>query len=223
MLPKQCNHLGNNVHKKPATETSVLSGNFYDKYGSRNPIERLLMRCFLKTILDLLAVSDATNIHEVGCGEGHLSRIIAREGFDIRGSDFSGQIVEKAKALSAETGILVPFKVASIYDLDPKEDSAELVLCSEVLEHLEKPEKALSGLAQVANPYLLVSVPREPIWRILNLYRLKYVSKLGNTPGHMQHWSPRGFSSLLRAHFEIVELRLPVPWIVGLCRVSGNR
>jgi hypothetical protein len=30
-------------------------------------------------------------------------------------------------------------------------------------------------------------VPREPIWRIGNMARGRYLGDLGNTPGHIQH------------------------------------
>jgi len=61
-------------------------------------------------------------------------------------------------------------------------------------------------------------VPREPIWRILNMARGKYWRALGNTPGHLQHWSRSGILGLLAEHFEIVEVRTPLPWTMVLCR-----
>ena len=68
---------------------------------------------------------------------------------------------------------------------------------AEVLEHLEDTEAAVNVLAQIATPYLVVSVPREPLWRILNLARGAYLKDLGNTPGHVQHWSTASFLRLL--------------------------
>jgi len=62
-------------------------------------------------------------------------------------------------------------------------------------------------------------VPREPIWRILNIARGKYIGDLGNTPGHVNHWSRRGFIDLLSRRFDVVEVRSPLPWTMALCRV----
>jgi len=65
-------------------------------------------------------------------------------------------------------------------------------------------------------------VPREPIWRALNLARGKYVRDLGNTPGHLGHWSRRGFLELLGGRLEVVAVRTPLPWTMALCRANGR-
>ncbi|MGH6886402.1 MAG: class I SAM-dependent methyltransferase, partial [Geminicoccales bacterium] len=112
----------------------------------------------------------------------------------------------------------IAFQVADLYRLDPDRDAAELIVCCEVLEHLPDAARALDVLAQLARPHLIASVPKEPLWRILNVARGKYWSDLGNTPGHLQHWSGRAFTKLLRERFEVVEVRNPLPWTMALCR-----
>jgi hypothetical protein len=62
-------------------------------------------------------------------------------------------------------------------------------------------------------------VPREPLWRALNLARGAYVRDLGDTPGHVNHWSRRAFTALLARHGEVVEARAPLPWTMLLVRV----
>jgi hypothetical protein len=86
------------------------------------------------------------------------------------------------------------------------------------LEHVPDPERALAVLAALARPHLIVSVPREPLWRVLNLARGRYWRDLGNTPGHLQHWSTLAFLDLLQDHLEVLELRTPLPWTMALCR-----
>lgn len=88
-----------------------------------------------------------------------------------------------------------------------------------MLEHLERPEDALRILREVAKGWVILSVPREPLWRIMNMARGKYLGDLGNTPGHVQHWSHRGFVEMVSRHLEIVSVRLPMPWTMLLCRV----
>ena len=39
-------------------------------------------------------------------------------------------------------------------------------------------------------------VPREPVWRVLNVARGRYVRWLGNPPGHIQHFSRAAFLAL---------------------------
>jgi hypothetical protein len=86
------------------------------------------------------------------------------------------------------------------------------------MEHLDDPEAALEIVARLASPWAIVSVPREPLWRVLNLGRLKYVRALGNTPGHLQHWSRRSFLEFLEPRLKVVAVRSPVPWTMALCR-----
>jgi 2-polyprenyl-3-methyl-5-hydroxy-6-metoxy-1,4-benzoquinol methylase len=196
-------------------------GNVYDKYGTRNPVERRLVGAFLGDVRELAARTGAAEAHEVGCGEGELSLMLAREGIRMRGSDVSAEVIEEARRRAAAAGLDVSYRAAPIDGLDPATDAAELIVCCEVLEHLDDPEGALEVLAELARPWLLVSVPREPLWRVLNLARFKYVGELGNTPGHLGHWSRRGFLDLLRSKAEVVDVRSPVPWTMALCRTRG--
>lgn len=208
----------------PVIDGGVVAGNVYDKYGTRNPIARLLMRGFLGAFRELAGMSGAREAHEVGCGEGRLAVELAELGLKVRASDASPKIVEVARATveaSAPAGAEIELSVASVYDLEPPGDAAELVVCCEVLEHLEEPREALRVLAPLARPWALFSVPREPLWRVLNLARGRYLADLGNTPGHLQQWSRQSFVDLLAERFEIVAVRSPLPWTMVLCR-SGR-
>jgi 2-polyprenyl-3-methyl-5-hydroxy-6-metoxy-1,4-benzoquinol methylase len=196
------------------------AGNVYDKYGTRNPVERRLVGAFLDDVRELAARCGAREAHEVGCGEGELSLMLAREGIRIRGSDVSAEVVDEARRRAAEAGLDVAYRAAPIESLSAPEDAAELIVCCEVLEHLADAEAGLEKLASLARPWLLVSVPREPIWRVLNLARLRYVSELGNTPGHLGHWSRNNFLAFLRSRVEVVEARSPLPWTIALCKAG---
>ena len=195
-----------------------MAGNLYDKYGSRNPIARYLVRRFLEAADELVVISGATSIHEVGCGEGELSLYLASPQRALRAGDCSREIIQEADRRIRAAGKLVALKVADIYDLRPECNSAELVACCEVLEHVPDPDSAMRILAGLAHPFLLASVPREPIWRVLNVARGKYLRHCGNTPGHIQHWSRWAFIEFLEKYVEVVEVRTPLPWTMVLCR-----
>ena len=196
-----------------------IPGNVYDKYNTRNIIARLMMQKFIAAFDDLVERTAAETAYEVGCGEGFLSCRLLGRGLAVRGSDLEHSVVAEANQAARQAGYGEPFAVSSVYDLNPGEASADLVVCCEVLEHVSNPDSALRVLAQLAQPYLIVSVPREPIWRLLNLVRGAYLTSLGNTPGHIQHWTARRFKCLLQAHFDIIEIRQPLPWTMALCRV----
>jgi 2-polyprenyl-3-methyl-5-hydroxy-6-metoxy-1,4-benzoquinol methylase len=195
-------------------------GNVYDKYGTSNPVERRLVGGFLSNVRELVAETGAREAHEVGCGEGELTMMLARQGLRARGSDVSAEVISEARRRAAAAGLDVDYRAAPIESLAPPDDAAELIVCCEVLEHVEDPEAALDRLIALARPWLLLSVPREPLWRALNLARFKYVGDLGNTPGHLGHWSRREFVGLVRSRAEIVAERTPLPWTMALCRTG---
>ena len=98
----------------------------------------------------------------------------------------------------------------------------DLIVACEVMEHLDDPELALRAIAAARPRFLFVSVPREPMWRLLNIVRGRYLGALGNTPGHVQHWSTNGFLNMLGAHTEVLAVRTPLPWTQALCRVQSE-
>ncbi|WP_206599319.1 class I SAM-dependent methyltransferase [Methyloceanibacter stevinii] len=195
-----------------------VAGNYYDKYESQNPIARALMDGFLRAFDELSAQSGAKTAYEVGCGEGNLSMRLRARGLEVGGSDLEPSIVDEAnkRAEALNSGAL--FAVRNLYELDRSEVDADLIVCCEVLEHIPQPSDAIDQLATITRSHLLVSVPREPLWRILNMARGKYLSALGNTPGHLNHWSPLGFLADISRRFEIVDVRKPLPWTMALCR-----
>ena len=176
------------------------------------------MAGFIRQLLELVDLTGAVEAHEVGCGEGELTRRLAARGLRLRGTDASAAVIAEARARAEAAGVGATFRVARVEELEPAEDAAELILCCEVLEHLPDPEGALSVVASLASPWAIISVPREPLWRGLNMARLKYLGSLGNTPGHLSHWTRRSFASFLQTTFEVVEVRAPLPWTMALCR-----
>jgi 2-polyprenyl-3-methyl-5-hydroxy-6-metoxy-1,4-benzoquinol methylase len=201
------------------SEHGIVIGNTYDKYGTRNPIARRLVAGFDEALTGLVRKIKPTRLHEVGCGEGYWVLRWLGEGIDARGTDFSTQVIAMAKANARRQGADPErFTVRSIYDMDPRTDAAGLVVCCEVMEHLEEPERALEALSHVVRSDLIISVPREPVWRALNLARGKYIGALGNTPGHLQHWSKHGVTALASRYFDVVEVLSPLPWTMLHCR-----
>jgi hypothetical protein len=44
----------------------------------------------------------------------------------------------------------------------------------------------------------VITVPLEPLFRLGNLSRRRYVARLGSTPGHLHTWGPLGFRRVVR-------------------------
>lgn len=200
------------------TEDGVQIGNHYNKYETRNLIAQYLMNNFTKTLDDLVNMTGKKAIFEVGCGEGYWSLRWLNQGFLIKACDFSEAAIEMAKNNATEMHLdSSVFFTKSIYELS-REHKSDLIVCCEVLEHLEHPELALSKLSSIANEWLILSVPREPIWSWMNMARGKYWSDFGNTPGHIQRWSEREFVDMVEGYFDVVEIRTPLPWTMLLCK-----
>ena len=194
------------------------AGNYYDKYHTANPIARRLMQGFLDAFDALSGRVPVSDGLEIGCGEGELSIRLARRGFRMRGCDISSEIVEEARRRAQQAGVEATFRCQPIEEIDVVAEATPFVVCCEVLEHLDDPVRGVDILADLAQPWLLTSVPREPVWRAMNMARGKYLRDLGNTPGHINHWSRQGFLDLLARRFEIVETRTPLPWTMALCK-----
>lgn len=205
--------------KTPLVENGIVVGTGSNKYEMRNPVGRLLLKQFDQTIIEIVNQINPNTILEVGCGEGHVTQILLEQtAAKIHCTDISDTILGITK--SAIASPRVDFANQSIYDLNTDTDQAELVVCCEVLEHLENPLLGLEKLASVAAPYCILSVPREPRFRLLNFLRGAYFTEFGNSPGHIQHWSKTGFVRLVATKFKILEVRALLPWTVILARVS---
>jgi SAM-dependent methyltransferase len=195
--------------------SDVPTGNTFDKYGSANPLVRRMMAGFFGALDGALPVARPSRVLEVGVGEGEVfDRVRERwpgvpyAAIDLPDPDLAADWRQRGLAGAfADIGRL-PFPDATF----------DLVLAIEVLEHVPDPAAALAELARVARRDLVLSVPREPIWRVANLARGKYVTALGNTPGHVNHWSAARFERLVATRFAVTAVRRPFPWTVVAAR-----
>lgn len=197
----------------------VVTGNTYDKYGSRNPLVRRLMAGFEGALAELFELAAPRSLLDVGCGEGVLVQRWAHALPHARvvGIDLQEQSIQAGWAAHAAPNL--EYRVQEAADLPFADGEFDLASAIEVLEHVPDPAHTLAEMARCAQRHLLVSVPREPLWRMLNVARGAYWSELGNTPGHLNHWSRRSFVRLLARHGEVVEVRSPFPWTMALVRV----
>ncbi len=197
----------------------TVTGNTYDKYGSTNPVVRRLMAGFERTLDELFVQAAPRTILDVGCGEGVLTEKWARRvpgrvvGIDLDDPQLHAEWDRRQAAN-------LKYRVMKAEHLPFTDGEFELASAIEVLEHVPDPEHTVAEMARVASSWLLVSVPREPLWRALNMARGAYLKDLGNTPGHLNHWSKRGFVQLLSQHGTVVEARSPFPWTMLLVRVG---
>jgi 2-polyprenyl-3-methyl-5-hydroxy-6-metoxy-1,4-benzoquinol methylase len=198
----------------------VPTGNTYDKYGSTNPVVKRLMAGFHSTLDELFAQAAPESLLDVGCGEGVLTVEWAER---LGGGRVVGIDLDDPKLRAEWEKRLRPnleFRAEEATSLSFEDDSFDMASAIEVLEHVPDPGSTLAEMARVARRHLLVSVPREPLWRGLNMARGAYLRDLGNTPGHVNHWSKRAFTSLLSRYGTVEEARSPFPWTMVLVRLG---
>lgn len=188
---------------------------FTGKYEESSRVASMLVDRFYDAVRSLLepSLSGCASLHEVGCGAGYSTLRLRQwipEDVEVSASDVTDSLVDKAQARNPDIRV----DKRSAYALEFPDKSIDVVVMMEVLEHLDHPDDALAELARVARKYVLISTPREPLWRVLNFARGKYMGDLGNTPGHVNHWSSRGLRKVVSPVFEVEDRRQPVPWTV---------
>jgi SAM-dependent methyltransferase len=195
--------------------TEVPTGNTYDKYATTNPLERRMMQGFMAALDAMLEGLAPRRILEIGVGEGHVTARVRERfpdativGVDLPDDELAGdwRAAGLACLFGDATRLPVPDK------------AVDLVLAMEVLEHIPGPDAALAELARVCSSTLVASVPFEPIWRLGNIVRRRYVGQLGNTPGHVNHWTRGGFRRFVATRFDLDAVVSPLPWTMVRAR-----
>ena len=138
----------------------------YVKHTSGNPLKIFFIDNFYKVILKIVKNIKINTILDVGCGEGFTLNKFKKEGIGktYKGIDYSNDAILIGKKLYPDLDL----SQGNIYKLPFKNNSFDLVVCNEVLEHLENPEKGIKELIRVSKKYILLSVPNEPFFYFFN-------------------------------------------------------
>jgi len=187
----------------------------YRKHKSSSSLQQKLLNNFEETLIKEIRELNPKSILDVGCGEGFtLEKLRERNiGDQLEGVDFLDLAIELGKKEHPKLNL----KTGSIYDLDYKDNSFDVVICSEVLEHIDDPAKGLKELVRVSKKYCVLSVPNEPIFMLGNLLRGKNISRFGNDIEHINHWTFWQFNTFVRTKLEVKKELHPLPWtlIIG--------
>ncbi|MGF7229589.1 MAG: methyltransferase domain-containing protein [Candidatus Saccharibacteria bacterium] len=196
----------------------------YTEEGS-GKIGGKLIDHYFEAVGELFAASDLQKMPkftaiELGCGEGfstqRLSKILPKQAA-FTASEYVDALVPKAQANNPDVSVVQE----SIYELTHADNSFDVVFLLEVLEHLDFPDKALAEIKRVLKPggYLILGVPREPLWCMLNMARGKYLRHFGNTPGHLNHWGQHTLRMFIEGNFgQVLQSRTPLPWTLVLAQ-----
>lgn len=189
-------------------------------YASPNPLVRWAANRFLRCVTESASEVGSERIRalDAGCGEGFLTRALAQAypyGHLVP-LDVDRRRLQVAKRGTSRLDVVA----ASVYELPFAEDTFDLVLANELLEHLHNPSRASAELQRVCKRCAILSVPLEPFFSLANLCRGAHIRRLGRTPAHVNFWSRQGFLNLLRSSgWKIVRVRRCLIWTVVTARV----
>ncbi|SDW72994.1 methyltransferase domain-containing protein [Flavobacterium degerlachei] len=194
--------------------------NFSGKYEDSNLISKFLVDNYFKSVEKLLNKTATINsAHEIGCGEGRSTMKINKMISNLTASEYVESLIPLAKNNNPHLTIFQE----SVYELKYEDNSVDLVLLLEVLEHLDFPKLALEELKRISKKYIILGVPREPLWRFLNICRFKYLRHFGNTPGHLNHWSKKSIIKLVEKEYgKVIAIESPIPWTIILAEKHSS-
>ena len=110
--------------------------------------------------------------------------------------------------------------VGSAYTLPFPANSFDLVVCSEVLEHLDDVRQAVSELTRVSARHVLISVPLEPYFQFFTDCAVRL--GLGENPAHVRFWSAREFTAFIHESFPaVLAVERCFPYQMALCGGQG--
>jgi ubiquinone/menaquinone biosynthesis C-methylase UbiE len=189
----------------------------YQKHVNTNPIQKTLINNFYKSFFKMIKPLRSRTVLDVGCGEGITLKKLEEKkiGKNNEGIDYSSTAIKIGKKIYPQ----LKLSKGDIYKLDFKDNSFDLLICTEVLEHLKDPAKAVEEMKRVTSKYILISVPNEPFFIMANFLRGKYLKRLGNHPEHINHWTASGLEKFLKKQgLSIVKSRHPFAWSIVLAK-----
>src|SRR5260221_7146467 len=178
-----------------------MSTENFEKHTHPNPIQKFLIFLFYKVLFYKLKELHPKTVLDVGCGEGFTLARLKKEkiGEKLEGIEYLDEAIKLGKINNPG----IEIKKGTIYELPYKDNSFDLVICTEVLEHLVDPIKALEEMVRVSKHYCLLSVPDEPFFMLAQLIRGKNWSRLGNDIEHINHWTFWGFRQLVGKYMKV--------------------
>jgi ubiquinone/menaquinone biosynthesis C-methylase UbiE len=194
----------------------TITGHYFNKHEVKNPLLRLFVNSYKRNFCNTISELSFDSVMEIGSGEGYIITYLIEtvEPKLVIASDIDLRLMKRY----SWKGVIENRVVCRGELLPVPSKSFDLVLACEVLEHVKTPSEIVREMARISKEWVFVTVPLEPYWRLLNILRGKYISRLGNTPGHVRHFSIKGIVNLLSIYLSISNVRVVFPWIFVLCQ-----
>ncbi len=160
---------------------------------------------FIKNLLIEVKKFKTNSVLDIGCGTGYITKRISLVKPKVIGCDIDKEKLVLAKKYTKNK---IRFKHVNDKKLPFKDNSFDLIICSEVLEHIEDIDFFLTEIKRVGKKFLLITVPNEPYFRIANFLRLKNVLEFGNGHGHINHFNKKTLKKVFPKEFKLKKLKI---------------
>ena len=181
-----------------------------------------IVEAFVQPKLDFIRIVVSLprifSVLDVGCGNGYFTYYLSKWGTTI-GLDFSKSMLSQ----NPSSGYLAQ---GSAYDLPFSDDSFDMVLCSNLLHHLDEPRKAIAEMKRVSKRYVVLSEPNRynPAIFALGLLKNEERNSLKYTEGYLSTMTLSQGLKLIacQAMGFVTPNRMP-KWLVAvLSRIKGR-
>ena len=131
---------------------------FYDYYAEASQTEtaRRRFRSVRDSVLRIIAarrpVIPPLQVADIGCGAGTQSMMWAELGHQVHGLDVNRPLLELAKERAAEASYNVDFRVGSATELPWADDTMDVCLALELIEHVAEWKNCLDEFTRVLRP-----------------------------------------------------------------------
>jgi SAM-dependent methyltransferase len=206
----------------------MTSNDGITKFGWASADEEVHQQYTLPAIMALLPQSKPLNIIDVGCGNGYLVNYLSSAGHHVVGIDTAEDGIEIAR----DTYPHLKFQLRSAYERldDLLGAPVDVIISSEVIEHLYYPQRFLKNMYATLRPggYLILTTPYHGYLKNIAISLFNgwddhhHPAREG---GHIKFFSEKSLHRMLTDHrFGDVTFRnagrLPFLWKSMVCRAQ---
>jgi 2-polyprenyl-6-hydroxyphenyl methylase / 3-demethylubiquinone-9 3-methyltransferase len=204
----------NTIDQKEIEQFSLISNKWWDKTGPFAALHKMsnvrieFIKRNARRIIDKKQTEtkllNGLNCIDIGCGGGILSEPLKRLGAIVTGIDASDKAIEIAKEHSLKSRLDITYKCTNTSELiESKTESFiskfDIVIASEVIEHVNNREKFLSDISKLSRPgglIIFTTINKSFFGVALGKYFAEYFIKVvpKNTHNHEKFISPNNLA-----------------------------
>lgn len=185
---------------------------FYERFHRRTKVQKKIIEKRNFTYRNLISVleryiNDQDEILDIGCGAGTIDFYLASRGHKVLGIDIAGDALDRCEKSAQLLGLESKLSFEKLnFPEERPQGKFDLVICSEVLEHLKNDEKAISVIFELLRPggFAVFSVPSQNA----PLYKLGIAKEFDKKVGHLRRYSLKEIKALVsKEDFLICEVK----------------